>query len=411
MDRFQLDFADDQVIELMPKTSPINAGLASPFDLTCSNFYTAMHQDSNFDYVLEVYQRGVMTLRYQRTYSGAATQSYAQFALQRQTPFMYDDDDQIFTYNILPQSALAARSKIFIEVDWQAGDVAEWEVSSNLGNPFLDVSNATSSGQMEFELLRPYFPELDGPFQVSFKVKGLRIDTFSDLTATFRQEFPGSRISEEGSNVLYSMGTSFESQGSFFLDRVVNFGRRCCYSGNFVGPIKYILDVGENYPAGSSIFIDYRFFTKYSEYASRYVELKCFFGSEFEDLYIDTRCSVDSRNRLTLFLPTGLNLTPGHRIPFTVQYMGEMNGMAGVLAMPLDRYAIVYPRSKAGFAGVFTAQTQSCLFSKMEVNFPSWHQDSVTSLEVKVLSYNYGMSLRAYEDDTKFRIQIYISTF
>ena len=47
----------------------------------------------------------------------------------------------------------------------------------------------------------------------------------------------------------------------------------------------------------------------------------------------------------------------------------------------------------------------------MEVNFPSWHSNSLTSLEVKVLSYAYGMSLREYEDDSKFRLQIFISNF
>ena len=47
----------------------------------------------------------------------------------------------------------------------------------------------------------------------------------------------------------------------------------------------------------------------------------------------------------------------------------------------------------------------------MEIEFPSWHENSLTSLEIKLESYTYGMSLREYEDDTKFRIQIFISKF
>ena len=245
-----------------------------------------------------------------------------------------------------------------LKPDWEKGTILNWEITSNMGNPFIDVQKNVPNSEIKLLLTRPYYPELDGPFLITFKISILKMHTTKDLDVTYEQTFPGNHISEEGVDILDNIGTIPAPSGNYYLDRVVNFGRRCCYNTDFVGPVKFILDFGENYVSGSQFRIDYRFFNQYKAYKSRYVQLICSFGSEYEDLYIDTTCYLTSKNQIVARVPTGMNLVKGHRIPFTIQFMGEMIGMAGVLAFPLNRYAIVYPLTKAGYAGVFTAQTQ-----------------------------------------------------
>lgn len=353
-----MDFSGDQTIELKPKSDSVNSALSSPFALTCSNFYTPMHEDSNLDYVVEVYQAGFKTFHYERTVSGLGKSGYQHFKLQKRSPILYDNQDHIFTLDVLPFSALAARSEIVLRPDWENGTLENWEVSANLRNPFVDVDKTAASTEIKLLLLAPYYPELDGPFEITFKISGLKMHGHKDLDVTYSQTFPGSHILESGTDVLDSVGTVAIASGNIYLDRVVNFGKRMCYHEKFVGPVKYILDFGEDYPSGSSFRIDYRFFQKYPFYVSRFVQMRCFFGSEYEDLYIDKTCYLDSRNRIIGKVPNGMNLPKGNRIPFTVQYMGEQIGMAGVRAYPVDRFAIVYPLDKAGTSGVFTAQTQ-----------------------------------------------------
>jgi hypothetical protein len=317
-----------------------------------------MHEDSSFDYIVEVYQKGFKTFYYERTFTGSTISKYQSVNLQKRTPVLYDNEDHIFTIEILPFSALAARSEIILQPDWELGTIVEWEITSNMGNPFIDVVKAVPSNEFKLLLLRPYYPELDGPFDITFKITSLKMHTTKDLDLTYQQTFPGNHISEGGVDILDSTGTIPSTPGNYYLDRVVNFGKRMCYDDRLVGPAKYIVDFGEDYVSGSRFRIDNRFMQKYPYYVSRFVQIKCFFGSEFEDLYVDKTCYLDSRNRIVGTVPAGLNLLKGHRIPYTIQHMGEKIGLAGVLAYPVDRFTIVYPLAKAGYAGVFTAYTE-----------------------------------------------------
>ena len=170
--------------------------------------------------------------------------------------------------------------------------------------------------------------------------------------------YPNLHNAETGLPGLDSSGQIYRDDATISLDKVVNFGKRNCYNEDNVGPAKYIIDFGVNYVAGSAFRIQYKYLLKFASYVSRYVQIKCFFGWEFEDLYIDRNCYFEANGNLVSYVPPGITLTQGHKIPFTIQYMGEKIGLVGLKAMPLDRYAIVFPLANAGFAGVFKAKTQ-----------------------------------------------------
>ena len=358
MNRFELDFSSVQAIELMPKVTNVNSAASNPYPMSCTNFYTVMHKNSNFEYKLEVYQKGFKTFEYERTYSSPVMKSYSTFNLKKATPVVYYQYDQIFTFEMLPKSALSTQSEIILKPDWEQGTLLEWEISANMGNPFIDVIKTIGSVEIKIMLTRPYYPELDGLFVIIFKVSSLGYHSTKDFDVNYSQYYKINNLSETGLIVLDTSRQITMVKSNVYLDRVVNFGRRCCYNQDIVGPAKFIIDFNAPYPTNFGILIKYKYLMKYESYKSRFVQFKCFLGWKFDDLYIDRKCFIDSDGFFNVFIPPGMALTPGNRIPFTFQFMGEKIGLAGLRATPLNRYAVIYPLNYTAFAGVFLAQTQ-----------------------------------------------------
>ena len=141
------------------------------------------------------------------------------------------------------------------------------------------------------------------------------------------------------------------------MDLVVNFGRRCCYNQDFTGPARFIVDFGVNYPTGKIIYIRFDSYMKYESYQSRYTDVKCVFGSKFNDLYIDRKCQV-STSGIYIYIPKNMTLLKGNRIPISLMYMGEKIGVVGKRSFPLDRLTVTYPYNYSGYAGTFTIYSQ-----------------------------------------------------
>jgi hypothetical protein len=316
-----------------------------------------MHSGSGLSYKIEVFQKGMKTFQYERSYSTNTSNNYEKFEMTKALPTIYDKYDQILTFHILPKSALASQSEIILNPDFKKGEIVEWEITANLGNPFFDVRSSPNNFQMNILLSRPYYPELDGEFSITFKVKSMELQPSKDFDLAYAQYYPTNNVSETGLVVLDTNRKVDMVKSGMEMDLVVNFGKRCCYNQDITGPARFIIDFGINYVTGQPIEIQYRYLLKYASYKSRFVQMKCTFGWKFDDLYIDSKCQI-TNSSIIFYVPKGITLTPGNRIPVTLQYLGERIGVVGRRGFPVDRPTVVYPRQYNAYAGTFTAIIQ-----------------------------------------------------